>query len=77
MRLPARRMTSVDGLAGAVLEVGEQGGDGVEVEAVDGFNLIARLHAGAGGGEGLLTGEAADLDGIGLHLGDRGRVFRD
>ena len=38
------------GLAGLVLQVGEQGGDGVEVEAVDGDDLVAGLEAGAGGG---------------------------
>ncbi len=37
-----------DGLARSLLKVGEEGRNGVEVEAVDGFNLIAGLHAGAG-----------------------------
>ncbi len=45
-----------DGFAGAVLEVGEQGGDGVEVEAVDGFDLVTGLDAGAGGGQGFFAG---------------------
>ena len=38
------------GLALLVLQVGEQGGDGVDGEAVDADDLVAGLEAGAVGG---------------------------
>src|SRR5579871_328351 len=56
------------GLAGLVLQVGEQGRYGVELEAVDGEDLVLGLEAGADGGHVGLKG--VDLDWRGLHFGD-------
>ena len=60
------------GLASLVLQVGEQGGYGVELEAVDGEDLVLGLETGADGGHVGLKG--VDLDGGGLHLGDEAEL---
>ena len=60
------------GLAGLVLQVGEQGGDGVKLEAVDAEDLVVGLEAGAGGGHVGL--ERVDLDRRVLHLGDEAEL---
>ena len=59
------------GLSCAILEVGQEGFDGVQLEAVDGDDLVFGLEAGAGGGGvGVAGVEGFDLDGGVLHPGD-------
>ena len=48
----------------------------MEVEAVDGFDLVSGFNAGAGSGKLLLAGEAQDLHGRGLHLGDEAEAIK-
>ena len=69
--LPSRSMMSETGLPAVVLQVGEQRGDGVQLEAVDGDDLVAGLEAGAGGGHVLVASESDDLDGVSCILGMR------
>ena len=62
----------IGGLAGLVLQIGEQRGNGVELEAVDGEDLVAGLQAGTGGGHVGL--KRVDLDGGVLHLGNEAEL---
>ena len=63
-----------EGIGGSlvVLEIGEQGVDGVGTQAVDGEELVAGLETGAGGGR--VGGDAEDVDGAGIHLGNEADV---
>ena len=60
------------GLAGLVLQVGEQRLNGVELEAVDGGDLIVGLEACARGGH--VCFKRVDLNRGGLHLGDEAHL---
>ena len=57
---------------GAVLEVGEQRGDRVELEAVDEGDLVAREQAGFCGGHGRFN--FGDLDGGVLLFGNEAEL---
>ena len=61
------------GLAGLILEVGQQRGDGVELDAIDGEDLVVGLEASLSGGHGGL--ERADLHRRVLHFGDEADLF--
>ncbi len=64
---------TTSGLAGAVLEVGEEGVDRVGVLIVDGEDAILGEDACACGGSGFV-GEVADLDGDGLLYGNKAEL---
>src|SRR5205814_3970848 len=56
-------------LARLILQVTEEGSDGVKVEAVDAEDLVVRVEAGACGGHAGL--KRVDLNGGVLHLRDQ------
>src|SRR5271168_1683851 len=64
----------VSGLAGLVLQVGEDGRDGMKLEAVDAEDLVVGLKAGANGWHAGL--ERVDLDRCVLHLRDEADLFK-